>query len=351
VLERIGPTVVAITGSYGKTTTKQYARHLMSGTRRVVASPASFNNAPGLSRAITEQLTPGTEVFIAEMGTYGRGEIAALCEWVRPSVGVITAIGPVHLERMKSLDGIVAAKSEIFECVETAILNIDAYGLQAVADANRVAGKRVLACSAEAESVIDDAVPVDVRVVRTDGRLRVDAGDGCRAEIASQAQPTNLACAVAIALAVDVPWSDIASRLDDLPSPEHRQELAVAASGVHVIDNTFSSNPASAESSLSLLAFTGEVDARRVVVTPGMVELGRSQYHENERFGSGASLVANDIVVVGRTNREALLAGAAGGLAAVHPVATREEAVAWVRSQLGPGDVVLYENDLPDHHP
>ncbi len=63
------------------------------------------------------------------MGTYGRGEIAALCEWVKPTVGVITAIGPVHLERMKSLDGIVAAKSEIFECVETAILNVDAYGL------------------------------------------------------------------------------------------------------------------------------------------------------------------------------------------------------------------------------
>ena len=151
-LERVGPLVVAITGSYGKTTTKQYARHLMSGTRRVVASPASFNNAPGLSRAITEQLTPGTEVFIAEMGTYGRGEIAALCEWVKPTVGVITAIGPVHLERMKSLDAIVAAKSEIFECVETAILNVDAYGLQGVADANRLAGKRVLACSAEPES-------------------------------------------------------------------------------------------------------------------------------------------------------------------------------------------------------
>ena len=116
--------------------------------------------------------------------------------------------------------------------------------------------------------------------------MLVDAGDGCRAAIESPAQPTNLACAIAIALSVDVPWSDIASRLDDLPRPEHRQELAVAASGVHVIDNTFSSNPASAESSLSLLAFTGDVDARRVVVTPGMVELGRSQYHENERFGS-----------------------------------------------------------------
>jgi len=141
------------------------------------------------------------------------------------------------------------------------------------------------------------------------------------------------------------------SRLPGLPQPEHRQEIAIAASGVHVIDNTFSSNPASAESSLSLLAFTGEVDARRVVVTPGMVELGKQQAHENERFGSGASLVADDIVIVGQTNRRALVQGADGGLASVHEVATREDAVAWVRSELKVGDVVLYENDLPDHFP
>ena len=152
-------------------------------------------------------------------------------------------------------------------------------------------------------------------------------------------------------MAVDVPWDEIVARLASLPQPEHRQEVAVAASGVHVIDNTFSSNPASAESSLSLLAFTGAVDARRVVVTPGMVELGRSQYHENERFGSGASLVANDIVVVGRTNRAALLRELPAAWPSVHKVANREDAVAWVRSALGPGDVVLYENDLPDHYP
>jgi UDP-N-acetylmuramoyl-tripeptide--D-alanyl-D-alanine ligase len=345
-LRRISPTVVAITGSYGKTTTKQYARHLISGSRRVVATPASFNNAAGLSRAITEQLAPGTDVFIAEMGTYGKGEISSLCEWVQPQIGVVTAIGPVHLERMRSLDTIVEAKSEILECVATAVLNVDAYGLAAVADANRLAGKRVIACSGERLTS-----PVDIRVVREDGRLTIDAGESCTATLNHAAQPSNLACAIAIAVAVDVPWDEIEPRLASLPQPEHRQEVAVAASGVHVIDNTFSSNPASAESSLSLLAFTGAVDARRVVVTPGMVELGKQQFHENERLGSGASLVADDIVVVGQTNRRALIQGAAGGLAAVHQVATREEAVAWVRSELEAGDVVLYENDLPDHYP
>ena len=79
------PSTVAITGSYGKTTTKLYVRHLVAGQRTVLASPASFNNTGGLARTLNEHLTPGTEVFVAEMGTYGPGEIRAMCAWVRPT--------------------------------------------------------------------------------------------------------------------------------------------------------------------------------------------------------------------------------------------------------------------------
>ncbi len=114
-LRRVSPTVVAITGSFGKTSTKGYVAHLVAGTRSVVASPASFNNRAGLARAVNEHLADGTEVFVAEMGTYGRGEIAELCSWIRPDVAVITAIGPVHLERFGSEDRVLEAKAEILE--------------------------------------------------------------------------------------------------------------------------------------------------------------------------------------------------------------------------------------------
>ncbi len=124
-LRAANPVTVAITGSYGKTTTKQYVRHLVAGQRSVLASPASFNNTAGLARTLNEQLTPGTEVFIAEMGTYGPGEIRAMCAWVQPPVGVIVNIGPVHLERMRTLDGVGAAKAEITEDVATAVLNVE----------------------------------------------------------------------------------------------------------------------------------------------------------------------------------------------------------------------------------
>ena len=142
-LARVAPRVVAITGSYGKTSTKGYVTHLVSGSRAVVASPASFNNRAGLARAVNEHLAEGTEVFVAEMGTYGRGEIAELCSWVRPDVAVITAIGPVHLERFGSEDNVVRAKAEILEGVASAVLVVDDDRLAVLADTAEQKGTRV----------------------------------------------------------------------------------------------------------------------------------------------------------------------------------------------------------------
>ena len=161
-LRQVDPTTVAITGSYGKTTTKLYVRHLVSAARSVLASPASFNNTGGLSRTLNEHLAPGTEVFVAEMGTFGRGEIRSMCRWVQPDVAAIVNIGPVHLERMRTLDAIVAAKAEIFEqaATTTAVLNVDAHGLAALADRLTAQGKRVIRVSAQ-DTTADVAVVAD----------------------------------------------------------------------------------------------------------------------------------------------------------------------------------------------
>lgn len=398
-LERIDPVRVAITGSYGKTTIKGYLRHLVEGTRSVVATPASFNNTAGVCRSVNEHLTVGTEVFIAEMGTFSPGEIAAMTRWVRPSVSILASIGPVHLERFGSLDRIVTAKSEIFATSRTAILNIDAYGLRAEADRLAASGLRVIRCSTQ-------DVGADVTALRADeppdeGDVEPDADDHANPgtgasfedivdeatvprritvfgrEIDTRplghAAPGNVACAVAAASVLGVSDDDIARRLADLPTPEHRRTAAHSEGGVMVIDDTYNSNPAGARAALGMLANTEA--RRRVVVTPGMVELGRSQAHENRLLGEYASRIADDVLIVGRTNRTALLAGATGwddatakratrgrgGLSLVHDrtetratvrcVADRDEAVRWVRAHLQSGDAVLYENDLPDHYP
>jgi UDP-N-acetylmuramoyl-tripeptide--D-alanyl-D-alanine ligase len=347
-LRQVAPVVVGITGSYGKTSTKVYVAHLCAATRHVVASPASFNNRAGLSRAINEHLRAGTEVFVAEMGAYGAGEIAKLCAWCPPAIAAITAIGPVHLERFGTEEAVVKAKSEIFSAASVAVLNVDDPRLAVVADAQESAGRRVWRCS----SVHAGA---DV-YVRPDGdRLSawVRGAPFGSVEQRGSAQPGNVAVAIAIALELEVDPSVVAAALDSLPPVASRQALVTLSTGALAIDDTFNSNPAGCRAALDTLARLGQSAGKRVVVTAGMVELGPRQASENTAFGSAMAAVATDVFVVGMTNRRALLAGlsAGGGGPVVRLVDHRDQAVAWVRATTTAQDVVLYENDLPDHYP
>ncbi len=348
-LRRVGPTVVAITGSYGKTSTKGHIAHLLRPARAVVATPASFNNRAGLARAVNEHLAEGTEVFVAEMGTYGPGEIAELCRWCPPDIAVITAIGPVHLERFGSEDRIVEAKSEILERADDVVLAVDDPRLATLADRAAADGKRVVRCSASDRTA-------DVCVVRSAEGSRPSVFIRESLLVADLAvppgvQPTNLACAIAVALVLKVDATAIGERLAHLPPVDHRLQEVVSEAGVTIVDDTYNANPAGAAAALAVLAALGA--PRSAVVTPGMVELGPRQFEENRSFAAAAA-VAADLVIVGRTNRRALEAGAAsvgGSGVTVTLVADRGRAVEWVRRHLAPGDAVLYENDLPDHYP
>lgn len=348
-LRSVGPLVVAITGSYGKTTTKGYVAHLVGGAMSVVASPASFNNTAGLARAINDHLATGTQVFVAEMGTYGPGEIASMCAWAAPEVAVITAIGPVHLERMGSLERIAEAKAEILEKARVAILNVDHPLLEQLAQKAEEEGKTVWRCSANGPMA-------DVTVTSVQGNLHVQAKH-FSAEMdqlvaaAPEVEPSNVACAVAAALSIGVPAEIVASRLGSLPGAPHRRTVQQASSGASVIDDTYNANPAGARAVLGLLVRIAAEGGKRVVVTPGIVELGRLQTRENANFAASAGAVATQLIVVGRTNARALLAGARAAGLPVRQVRNRAAAVAWVSANLGPGDAVLYENDLPDHYP
>jgi UDP-N-acetylmuramoyl-tripeptide--D-alanyl-D-alanine ligase len=337
-LETAGAKIVAITGSYGKTTTKQYLHHLLSPSLRTVASPASFNNRMGLARAINEGLLPGTEVFIAEMGTYGKGEIAELCRWIPPDVAAIVAVGPVHLERFRTEANIVDAKSEILDRAGVGVISVDHPLLAGLATA-RADGLRVITTSGEGRNANVSYDPATRRLT-VDGR---DVGP-----IPDEIFPMNLAAAIAIAGALGV--NPDPSLFDTLPRAEHRQTELVGAAGFRIIDDTFNSNPAGASRALDRLSAAAP-DGKRVVVTPGMVELGPLQLSANEEFARKAVQASDHLIVVGATNRAALLRGSDNGEASVSVVANREEAVNWVRANLSAGDAVLYENDLPDHYP
>jgi UDP-N-acetylmuramoyl-tripeptide--D-alanyl-D-alanine ligase len=360
-LARIRPTVIAVTGSYGKTTVKNHVHDLLAGSFTTVASPASWNNQAGLSRAINEHVAPDTEVFVAEMGTYGPGEIAAMVNWVHPQIAIIAALGPVHLERMGTLENIARAKAEILAGAEVAILCVDHPLLDDLA-----AGVVGTLWRVGTDPTRDD---LDVLVaVSDDPRLTAAAaGDGpagspaggderelvvtvkgeALARIpAGSLQAGNVACAVAAALAAGAARKSVATALPRLGPPPNRAVPLTTETGLTVIDDTFNSNPAGAAAafaSLRRLAPAG----RQAVVTPGMVELGGDQFAANRSFAESIAAAGADLVVVGWTNRSALLEGHPRA----HVVADREAARDWVRANLGPGDAVLWENDLPDHYP
>jgi UDP-N-acetylmuramoyl-tripeptide--D-alanyl-D-alanine ligase len=340
-LNQVKPRVVAITGSYGKTSTKNHLAQLM-GDDGIVVTPRSFNNRAGLSRAINENLADGTRIFVAEMGTYGPGEIRALCSWCVPEIAVVTAIGPVHLERMKRLDVIEGAKYEITERANVVIVNVDDLVLARWPRKLAEAGKRVRTAGSINESA-------SVRVI-VDGPNWIVTVDGI--EIGSGpaiagVQPTNLACAVAVAVELGVDGAQLLDRLRRVHAIENRSNVVTAASGVEVIDDTFNANPASAASALKVLANL-PLRGRRVVVTPGLVELGREQYGENLALARKVAFHRAELVIVNRTNAVPLTLGFEGP---VRRFNTRDEAVTWVRAALVAGDGVLYLNDLPDHYP
>lgn len=340
-LRQVAPLVVAVTGSWGKTSTKNHVRDLLTGFVEVVASPASWNNTAGLSRTVNEHLTDTTDVLVAEMGTYGPGEIADMCGWVRPRIGVISAIGPMHLERMRTLDTVLAAKAEILEGVDTAVLWVDDPRLDELS--RRVSVPTVVRVGTRG------GPELDVEVARQDDRLVVWVQGERLGDLPAEGgpHPGNLGLAVAAALAAGATPAHVASRLGSLGSVSHRAAVGTSDRGVVVIDDTFNSNPAGARAAVARLAELVP-DGRRAVVTPGMVELGPVQDEENEALARAVVESGATLVVVGWTNREALRRG--GGPDVVL-VPGRDAAREWVRANLGAGDGVLWENDLPDHYP
>lgn len=364
-LRRIAPRVVGVTGSYGKTTTKNHIRDLLAPTTNVFATPASWNNRAGLSRAVTEQLAVGTEVFVAEMGTYGAGEIADLVEWVKPEVAVICGLGPVHLERMGSIEAILEAKAEILEGCDQAVLAVGHALVRALADRMashghpRWSGRKIWRVGTDADDASLDVVatteavggPDDHVTIRVEGRTSPDTA---RIELGhvegASLHPSNVACAVAVALALGADPGELRQPLCGLRPPTSRAEVVRTPDDLLIIDDTFNSNPAGALAALATLrreVTRGDL----VVVTPGMVELGNEQAEANAALAEAAVRCGATLVAVGWTNLAALATGAQRGGGAVIRVPNRERAREWVRAHTRPGDGVLWENDLPDHYP
>ncbi|MDQ4096197.1 MAG: UDP-N-acetylmuramoyl-tripeptide--D-alanyl-D-alanine ligase, partial [Actinomycetota bacterium] len=351
-LTAISATVVGVTGSFGKTSTKFAIQGLLGPPTVVLATPGSFNTPLGVCRTINEQLTEAHRFFVVEMGAYGEGEIAELVEFVRPTIGVLTAIGPAHLERFGSMEAIERGKYEIVRDLPpdgTAVMNVDDERVRRLADSTTHVP--VVRYGIEGDGR-PDVTARDVETTPTGTKFTLVAGGEelpVAMKLLGRHALGHVLAAVAVATTCGRRLPELRGPIAALRPVEHRLQIIGGTSGVTVIDDAYNSNPEGAAAALEVLdAMPGE---RKIVVTPGIIELGPLQAEANERFGRQAAQVADTLVVVAKTNRDAIVAGAsADGGGQVITVDSLEEAQARLQKILKPGDVVLFENDLPDQY-
>ena len=326
--------VIAITGSYGKTTTKNILYDILSKKYRVLTTPRSHNTPIGIALALNNANLDDYDVFIAEMGARHLGDIAELCEICPPDISLITGICGQHLETFLNFQNIVKAKGEILPATkERTIIADDAFELFA---------------DYPNEKVRCDAA-TDIKADRTGTEFTLTLGGEKRrvkTKLLGEHSAGNLALAAQGAYSLGMTADEICAAIPEIDYIEHRLQL-IENGGVNILDDGYNSNVKGARAALKVLKY---FDGRKVVVTPGLVELGVLEEDENTALGK--ELVGFDLVIlVGDTLVKFVENGykAAGGDTDKIKVKTSIfEAQEELKGYLQSGDTVLFLNDLPD---
>lgn len=348
------PIIVGITGSFGKTSVKHILGHVLEMHAPTLLTPGSVNTPMGIARIVREQLDARHQNFVCEMGAYGPGSIERLCRLAPPDIGVITAVGHAHYERFKSLDVVAQTKFELAQAV------VAKNGKVIVAEqvlAFAPAQKFVAAHRAHITTV-GTGEQADLRVMA----IRQTAA-GTEADVQWQGKPytikaplygahhgTNLALAFAAAAVMGIAPDSIVFSLATTPQIRHRLEVKREPNGSVLIDDAYNSNPVGFASGLAALDVLRTAEGRRILVTPGMVELGAAHDAEHEKIGTLAGSHVDVLLPVLPERIAGMVAAykAANPAGQVIPCENFASAQAWLSANLRAGDTVLLENDLPD---
>lgn len=375
--------VIGITGSYGKTSTKNVLYKMLSRDFNVLMTPESFNTKMGLTRTLREGLKPIHNVFLAEMGAKEVGDIKELCDFVQPNMGIITSIGPQHLETFKSLDNVIRTKGELFEnitqngtiyvnCDEPNILKLpkrsdvtayryavdrenalqhhthfaienlvlnqmgsaftlvwspDGYGVESIESIN------------ESHDNIKTATNVKTKIIRIN----------LKTKLLGRHNLSNVVAGCAVALTLGVSPERLPLLVSEVEPVEHRLSHRRVADQYTLLDDAFNSNPIGAAMALEVLkAFEGN---KKIIITPGMIELGNMAETLNQTFGEQIADVCDAVILVGIKQTQPIWEGLKNRHFPEHNiyrVKSIHEAYARLNAIVAIDDVVLIENDLPD---
>ncbi len=346
-------TVIGITGSYGKTSTKHYLYRILSEKYDVLMTPGSYNTTMGVIRTVREMLKPYNSIFICEMGAKQPGDIKEICDLVHPQIGIITAVGPMHLETFKTIKNVQSTKFELID-------SLPADGLAVINNDFEYCANRIVSNVETSRYALGGGTSEDVRYVAENivyspegTSFTVKGPEGYSLDLTTRlvgaCNISNLLGAVIVALKLGVTDSQIRYAVGRIEQVEHRLSIKKTPGGVTIIDDAFNSNPSGSKMALEVLASFKK--GKRIIVTPGMIELGDRQKELNQELGKEIAKSADIAIIVGEYNREALVEGIKDNgfnTNNLYEVASFNEAQSVLGQLLQAGDTVLYENDLPD---
>lgn len=341
--------IIGITGSYGKTTTKFILTRILSEKYNTVCTPQSFNTPMGVVRTIREMLKPQTEIFVCEMGAKNIGDIKEICDIVNPQYALITSVGAQHLETFKTTDNVFNTKFELADSVK-AKDNIFVNG-----DSKEIISRitKENYCVYGTDNSFDFKA-LNITYGRNGSVFTVRLGDEdviLTSKLLGLHSIINITGAVALASRLGVSSNDIKYAVANLKPTEHRLEMKPYLNGSVMIDDAYNANP---EGCIEAVRVLGSFDGmKKVVITPGLIELGEKEYDCNYALGLECARICDIIIFVGK-NRSKPLTDAVNttnfNKENMFVASSFKEASEIYSRFADKRTVVLIENDLPDNY-
>lgn len=342
---------IGITGSYGKTSVKEILRTILSQKYRVLATPSSFNTPLGIARTV-KSLDSTHDVFIAEMGARQKGDIKELAKLVKPKYGVLTGVNNQHLETFGTIENTMATKFELFEnLTDDGVGIFSSDNLNSTALFDKFSGEKYFAgIDGKDDLVTANNVSMDSRGMSFSLSIKGEQPVDCSTVLLGTHSVKNICVAAAVAYKLGLTPQEIATGIGRIQSIGHRLELMPNNKNIVIIDDSYNSNEEGINAAMEVL---DSFEGRKIVLTPGLVELGKVENLVNYQFGKTLSEHADIVIVIGRHNAEMIIKGLIEGgfnKENIKFAKSLNKGNALLNEMLKEGDVILFENDLPDNY-
>lgn len=339
---------IGITGSYGKTSTKNIINDIISDNKFTLITPASYNTPMGITRTIREMLKPVHEVFVCEMGADKLTDISYLMDFVKPQYGVVTSIGPQHLATFRTMDNIINEKMNEIEMLPAdgvGFINLDNEYIAKYKIRNKC---KVVSVGIKNEKADYKAEDIKYSKDGTKFSLMINGKKyNFTTSLLGEHNVTNILIGIAIAIELGISEKDIVKNVKNVKQVEHRLQVK-KINDYTFIDDAFNSNPVGSKMALDVLAM---MPGKRVIVTPGMIDLGEKQDEINKEFGRYMLDRADYVLLVGEKQTLKIMEGlkeVGFNEDRIKVFANVQDALNEVYKSFATKDTILLENDLPD---